>query len=403
MATWTLVVSAIAGLIGLLTAFVNFGTIFFNYRHGVKPFNTDGCVQLNVPGGCEDIVIHAPSHTAFLACGRLDLRTQWFPPLERLIKLTAESDAVYKYHLKSGELVPLTFVNFTGIYRSHGLTIYEHPASEAGTVTVMLVNHGHPDHSSVEIFDHRLDSNTLIHVRTITDPLIRTPNAVVALSPRSFFLTNDFYHRLPGPMRTLEKMTSRAWTDVVVYQPAVEGREALHSSEVRRAYGGLVYANGIDIDHDRGLVFVASATGRRVTVFDMDPDTLELTLRMVLKDLPILPDNLRVDHATGDIYAAGIMRPIEVVTPAHGDHFHPDAKIAWGVVRLSANSISDNRVQGVAKHMPIGDVNRAANATLLLAHPGPWLNLASVAVLDPDNHRVMVGSVVSEGVGLCPI
>jgi hypothetical protein len=69
--------------------------------------------------------------------------------------------------------------------------------------------------SRIEIFHHEIGSTTARHVRSVWDPLIRTPNDIVALSPTSFIVTNDHIYR-EGLMRTVEDIHFGAkWTDTI--------------------------------------------------------------------------------------------------------------------------------------------------------------------------------------------
>lgn len=71
--------------------------------------------------------------------------------------------------------------------------------------------------SQIEVFQHVLGSQTAEHVRSINDPLIKTPNDILATSPTSFYVTNDHYYR-EGDMRVLEEVLTQkygGWSDTV--------------------------------------------------------------------------------------------------------------------------------------------------------------------------------------------
>lgn len=69
--------------------------------------------------------------------------------------------------------------------------------------------------SRIEIFHHEIGSATARHVRSVWDPLMRTPNDIVALTPTSFFVTNDHVYR-EGLMRAVEDVHFGAkWTDTI--------------------------------------------------------------------------------------------------------------------------------------------------------------------------------------------
>jgi len=71
--------------------------------------------------------------------------------------------------------------------------------------------------SQIEVFSHVLGSQTAEHVRSINDPLIKTPNDILATSPTSFYVTNDHYYR-EGDMRVLEEVLTQkfgGWSDTL--------------------------------------------------------------------------------------------------------------------------------------------------------------------------------------------
>lgn len=124
----------------------------------------------------------------------------------------------------------LKLEGFTGSFTTHGIDVLEDPDQPVGkAVYIFAVNHkpnaahfgansspdAHKGRSVIEVFHHVIGSDSAQHLRTIFHDLIRTPNDIVALSPLSFLVTNDHYHR-EGHMRTLEDLYFRAkWTDTI--------------------------------------------------------------------------------------------------------------------------------------------------------------------------------------------
>jgi hypothetical protein len=73
------------------------------------------------------------------------------------------------------------------------LGIYEDPENE-NKLYIFVINHKLP-RSVVEIFEHTLHTNELIHLETIQHELISTPNDIVPVSRHEFYLTNDRYNK----------------------------------------------------------------------------------------------------------------------------------------------------------------------------------------------------------------
>lgn len=151
----------------------------------------------------------------------------------------------------------LELENFEGPFVTHGIDVISDPERPDGeAVYVFAVNHipnsayygetlsGAPpsggsdipkSRSRIEIFYHEIGSAVARHVRSVWHPLIRTPNDIVALSPTSFFVTNDHFYR-EGLKRTVEDMHFGAkWTDTVHIQldmlsPAADDREGVEAT-----------------------------------------------------------------------------------------------------------------------------------------------------------------------------
>lgn len=87
----------------------------------------------------------------------------------------------------------------------HAIDVYQSPADREH-LTVFVNSHRPPvDRSSsgvegatsvIEIFETRIGSSELQWVRTVEHPLIRTPNNLVAMGPRSFYVSNDHRRKI---------------------------------------------------------------------------------------------------------------------------------------------------------------------------------------------------------------
>ena len=101
----------------------------------------------------------------------------------------------------------------------HGMDFYEDPTTLTSetknlALTLFVINHRRTG-SVVEVFeytrkqDEKDDGNGSLgvvrYVETIANDLIRTPNDLVAMGRRSFYITNDHYYR-EGFMRHIEGM-----------------------------------------------------------------------------------------------------------------------------------------------------------------------------------------------------
>ena len=118
----------------------------------------------------------------------------------------------------------------------------------------------------MEIFD--IVDGRLAHRETIRDELLRSPNDILAVGSRKFYVTND--HRHPGGWkRTAEDFLRLADSDVVFFD----------GTGFRVVAEGIVYPNGITMDPDGRTVFVASTTGHSILSYQRDPVSGALLFR----------------------------------------------------------------------------------------------------------------------------
>jgi hypothetical protein len=114
--------------------------------------------------------------------------------------------------LKVSELkVPNLPVNLT----LHGIGIYSDPSESHSVVSIHLVNH-HPAGSRIEIIDHKVGESTAEYIESVMDKEhILTPNAVIALGKRTFYVTNDHTLATKGIGRLLEEFSFVPFGNVI--------------------------------------------------------------------------------------------------------------------------------------------------------------------------------------------
>ncbi|KAJ1979629.1 hypothetical protein H4R33_005675 [Dimargaris cristalligena] len=353
------------------------GNVFGN----VTQVNVDTCRKLEVPGleGCEDISIHHPSGLAFMACSPIETRMKWLPPQGRETPVL-ENDSIFLYDIKFGKLYNLRLENFSGEFKSLGLDVVQSPSSPH-TVVVMAVNRASTG-SSVEIFDYelphgdtpqldgngRLLSDKLQHRETVQDRLLLpAPNGIYALSDDSFYVTNDHHHR-SGLWAAFETITARPWSTVVYRND---------QKKLRLAFVGLPAANGIVINHDRTLAYVAVTMDATIRVFRVSPTSGLFHLAETIK-LDMYPDNLSQDPVTGQIYVTGPVKAIEYLKYCRKPSLKT-TQLAGFKVQQIQNNTAFSRILGV--NYEVHDY---------MVEPGMLLPSGSVAAFDPATRRMLV-------------
>ena len=228
------------------------------------------CTDIKGVHSSEDITVHPITGLAFISsCDR------------RAVSLGRQprQGAIFGFNLKEtlAKLVNLT-PDFKKPFRPHGIGLW---LGTDGRTSLFVVNHP-PDGHFVEIFDFK--DNRFFHRESISDPLMRSPNDVIPVGPRHFYVTND-HGSTTKFGRTLEDYLRLARSYVLFY----DGKHC------RKVAEGLKYANGINLSADGKTVYVAATVGRKIIVYDRNPKTGDLTFRFDM-NLNTGVDNIEVDQ-----------------------------------------------------------------------------------------------------------
>ncbi|HEX7776929.1 MAG TPA: SMP-30/gluconolactonase/LRE family protein [Parvibaculum sp.] len=158
-------------------------------------------------------------------------------------------------------LRPVT-ANEPADFRPHGISLY---IGADGKRRLFAVNHPASGGQAIEIFDVGA-GGLLTHVKTVSDPLLISPNDVVAVGPESFYATND--HGTASPRgQTLDDLLLWRNANIVYFDGAT----------MRVAGDRLSFANGINVSADGKTVYVSETLGAALHVYKRDVATGALT------------------------------------------------------------------------------------------------------------------------------
>ena len=165
-------------------------------------------------------------------------------------------------------------------FHPHGISLW---TSSEGKVYLFAINHRQKIYQhAVERFEWKDDQ--LIHLESIIDMThITSPNDLVAIGERSFYVTNDHYYPQPGLARLLEEYLQRAIGFVNFYD----------GQSFKKVAEDIAYPNGINSSADRSQIYVASTTGRNLLIYDRLPDHSLVYKNQI--DLETGVDNIEVD------------------------------------------------------------------------------------------------------------
>ena len=137
----------------------------------------------------------------------------------------------------------------------HGISMFRKSANE---YVVYVVNHVDQEHS-IEVF--KLFGDSLVHKNPLKDPAMISPNDVVAIGENEFYFTND-HGKTKGIGKVLEEYVPLAGSNVIYFD----------GNSYQEVADRILYANGINFDDNRNLLFVASSRGFEVKVYNVGAD-----------------------------------------------------------------------------------------------------------------------------------
>jgi arylesterase/paraoxonase len=267
------------------------------------------CTAVTGVIGGEDITIHPRTGVAYLsACDRFAYAAG-----------RPGKGALYSYDLGAPSVLPVNLTpSADPAFCPHGLSLYVGPAGES---FLFVINHAGGE-NTVEVY--QVGDGGLVHLNTLRDPLLVSPNDLVAVSPTQVYITNDHRHR-EGFMRTVEDYLRRPWANVVMWD----------GKTFHEAAGGIRLANGINVSPDRKTVYVMSTVGMRMHVYDRDPGSGALALR---GEIPLGSgvDNVEVD-ADGTLWIGAHPKLLTVVRYMAGSRPYAPSQVLHVVPRGGTN------------------------------------------------------------------
>ncbi len=174
---------------------------------------------------------------------------------------------------------------------------------------------------SVEIYDVSV-SGDLAHVETIAERRLTSPNAIVAVGPHSFYVSNDV---APGRNSLLGRVqfVARVASGEIFY---------FDGGAMRSAASGFRFANGVAVSADGEKFYVAETAGQTLKIFDRDPQTGLLTFANSV-DVDAAIDNINLGE-DGGLWIAGTPKPLSIP----GFQRDPSARLPSVVYRYEPGS-----------------------------------------------------------------
>lgn len=232
---------------GTLLAIILFLSIFILYTLYSSGFfriiepKLDGEIIRKVAiKGAEDIMVSTEDKFALISA----------TDRSNVSKNINKESGLFLMDLKSNEYKPILLTESLNIdFEPHGISFYK----KDSIYHVMVINHANEGHT-IEVFE--LLKNNLVHKKTLRDSSMIRPNDLVMIDENRFYFTND--HKFTkGIGKVVEEYIGLALSNVVYYD----------GTKYSEAVSGIAYANGINFDRERSLLYVASTRGFEVKVY----------------------------------------------------------------------------------------------------------------------------------------
>lgn len=261
--------------------------------------------------------IHRESGISYLPCSKIGARGHWTPAMDLLNKekiATYPGDTIQMYDTNTGEVSTVTIENRPAHLANlhlHAIDAWIDP-KDSEKLTFFINNHGVPAgnphevgaDSTVEIFETRLGSKTWKHVQTVRHDLLLTPNNLVSTGPRSFYASNDHFHKTSAK-RALPLIRMPGAASSIVHCDASSG-----SATCIEAAAGIQYPNGITKGPESSIYVASTALGE-IKQFHIQSD-YTLTEGDLVADVKRAIDNIHVDEK-GQIIVATIPKVLAFI------------------------------------------------------------------------------------------
>jgi arylesterase / paraoxonase len=226
----------------LIVVFVTNIFISTGYFRTIEPhFEGEIVKRIAIPGA-EDITVSTIDSFAIISSTNRGA----FP------QVSEQFGGLYYMELKSGRFKTKKITSsFKKPFAPHGMSMIKTDS----TYKIMAINHTLQGHF-IEIF--KLNGDQLTFEKTVTDASMISPNDVVMIDENRFYFTNDHKYT-KGIGRYMEDYVGFEASNVIYFD----------GEYYREVAKDIAYANGINFDAKRNLLFVASPRKFLIKVFSV--------------------------------------------------------------------------------------------------------------------------------------
>lgn len=280
----------------------------------IQPHYNGECIAVHGMPGSEDITIDQRHGLAFISSYN-----------RRLYKAGLEvQGAIFSLDYKGADHAPHALTTgFKSVFHPHGINLYQDPD---GQTFIFAINHTKRG-NSVEIFEYK--GGRLEHLETIKNPLMISPNDILAVGRRKFYISND-HGSTTSPGRIIEDFIPLKRSHLLYYD----------GETMTIAAGEIGGANGIAMSADGRTLYLSATTEKAIKVFKRDINTGSLTYQLSIP-LGSFPDNIEKNEE-GILYVACMPKALTYM--AHKKSNKPAPSQIFRVAKKGNNDYSVEEV-----------------------------------------------------------
>ncbi|NKB44351.1 MAG: hypothetical protein GKS03_08750 [Alphaproteobacteria bacterium] len=238
-------------------------------------------------GSAEDLQIDRSSGTAYLSV--LDRRG--------IVEGKIVSGTILALSLNTRDSIPGSALSSQpDSFRPHGLSLFN---STDGSQTLVVINHAE-NGEYLEIFEKQADQQLFDHAETLSTPLLREPNDIVAIGPRKFYIANDS-GATNGIERAAEMLLGIGLSPLIYFD----------GSNFSIVVDDLKSSGGINVSQDLSEIYVGETGGESIRIYGINEDGSLASLQRTI-GIQAGVDNVDVD-ASGDLWIANHTNTLALV------------------------------------------------------------------------------------------
>lgn len=254
-------------LLLILVVFITYTFISTGFFRTIEnKFDGEIAQKIALPGA-EDITISTQDNFALISSTKRGFLNSNNQDFGNLYYMELETEIFKPINLTS---------NLKNAFAPHGISMLKIDS----TYKIIAINHTSKGHS-LEVLN--LKDKKLTFQKSLVHPLIISPNDVVLINKNQFYFTNDHKYT-NGIGRLFEDYLGLSLSNIIYFD----------GENYREVANGIAYANGINFDAKRNLLFVASPRKFLVKVYKREIDG-NLTF---IEDIPCGTgvDNIELDN-----------------------------------------------------------------------------------------------------------